>query len=220
MRGIVHASVDGIAVGGFHIPPAVGFYMPARILVAFGVIICAFFGAGLRRFNRRGVDDIYPPFGYDDVLCLKLAIDLTQQYLPQIVFHQLLAKAPDGGGIRYIATQFEVAEFAEKQVAKQGLGKLHIAQPIPDAQQRCAQQCQQRITRPASLAGVNPGHYMLKSCPVQHCLSPVQPLQAGVLKIGAGYEKFGLGGKWLLHGPNLAKSDRNGNPIVMQRLRY
>jgi hypothetical protein len=42
-------------------------------------------------------------------------------------------------------------------------------------------------------------------------------LQAGVLKVGAGYEKFGLGGKWLLHGPSLAKFGRIGNPVVMQR---
>jgi hypothetical protein len=38
-----------------------------------------------------------------------------------------------------------------------------------------------------------------------------------VLKVGAGYEKFGLGGKWLLHGTSLAKFGRTGNPIVMQR---
>jgi hypothetical protein len=42
-------------------------------------------------------------------------------------------------------------------------------------------------------------------------------LQAGVLKVGAGYEKFGLGGKWLLHGPSLAKFGRTGNLVVMQR---
>jgi len=45
-------------------------------------------------------------------------------------------------------------------------------------------------------------------------------LQAGVLKVGAGYEKFGLGGKWLLHGTSLAKFGRTGNPIVMQRSLY
>jgi len=38
-----------------------------------------------------------------------------------------------------------------------------------------------------------------------------------VLKVGAGYEKFGLGGKWLLHGTSLAKFGRIGNPVVMQR---
>jgi hypothetical protein len=44
-------------------------------------------------------------------------------------------------------------------------------------------------------------------------------LQAEVLKVGAGYEKFGLGGKWLLHGPSLAKFGRTGNLVVMQRSR-
>jgi len=38
-----------------------------------------------------------------------------------------------------------------------------------------------------------------------------------VLKVGAGYEKFGLGGKWLLHGTSLAKFGRIGNPVFMQR---
>jgi hypothetical protein len=38
-----------------------------------------------------------------------------------------------------------------------------------------------------------------------------------VLKVGAGYEKFGLGGKWLWHGTSLAKFGRTGNLVVMQR---
>ena len=50
---------------------------------------------------------------------------------------------------------------------------------------------------------------MFEFGPVQHCLRPAQALQAGVLKVGAGYEKFGLGEKWLLHGTNLAKFGRN-----------
>ena len=60
---------------------------------------------------------------------------------------------------------------------------------------------------------------MFEFGPVQHCLRPVQALQAEVLKVGAGYEKFGLGGKWLLHGTSLAKFGRIGNPVVMQRSR-
>jgi hypothetical protein len=58
---------------------------------------------------------------------------------------------------------------------------------------------------------------MFEFGPVQHCLSLVQALQAGVLKVGAGYEKFGLGGKWLWHGTSLAKFGRTGNLVVMQR---
>ena len=78
-------------------------------------------------------------------------------------------------------------------------------------------QNQQRIAVKTSLAGVNSNQQMLEFGLVQHRLRPVQALQAGVLKVGAGYEKFGLGGKWLLHGTSLAKFGRNGNPVVMQR---
>jgi len=80
-----------------------------------------------------------------------------------------------------------------------------------------AQQSQQRIAGTTSLAGVNSNQQMFEFGPVQHCLRPVPALQAGVLKVGAGYEKFGLGGKWLLHGPSLVKFSRIGNPVVMQR---
>ena len=40
---------------------------------------------------------------------------------------------------------------------------------------------------------------------IQNRLGTVQPLQARMLKISAGNEEFGLCGKWLLHGFNIAK---------------
>jgi hypothetical protein len=52
------------------------------------------------------------------------------------MFDQLLTKAPDGGGIRHITTQFKVAKLAEKQIAKQGLGKFNIREPKPDTRYR------------------------------------------------------------------------------------
>jgi len=112
---------------------------------------------------------------------------------------QLLTKAPDRSGVRNIAAQLKVAEFPEQQVAKQRLRQFHITQAIPDAQQRYPQQSQQRIAGTARLAGVNPRHNPLKRGPVQHRLGPIQPLQAGMLKIGAGYEKGGLADEWFLH---------------------
>jgi hypothetical protein len=42
-------------------------------------------------------------------------------------------------------------------------------------------------------------------------------LQARMLKISAGNEEFGLGGKWLLHGFKIAKLNLQGNPRLMQR---
>jgi len=78
-------------------------------------------------------------------------------------------------------------------------------------------QNQQRIAVKTSLAGVNSNQQMLEFGLVQHRLRPVQALQAGVLKVGAGYEKFRLGGKWLVHGPSLAKFGRTGNLVVTQR---
>ena len=110
-----------------------------------------------------------------------------------------------------------MAKFSEKQVAKQSLSQFHITQAIPNAQEGRAQQSQQRIAGTTSLAGVNSNQQMFEFGPVQHCLRPVQALQAEVLKVGAGYEKFGLGGKWLLNGTSLAKFGRIGNPVVMQR---
>jgi hypothetical protein len=44
-----------------------------------------------------------------------------------------------------------------------------------------------------------------------------EQLELRVLKVGAGYEKFGLGGKWLLHGTSLTKFGRTMNLVVMQR---
>jgi hypothetical protein len=38
-----------------------------------------------------------------------------------------------------------------------------------------------------------------------------------MLKISAGNEEFGLGGKWLLHGFKIAKLNLQGNPRLMQR---
>lgn len=96
----------------------VGLDVPTRLWVARGLVINAFSGARLRRLDWGGVDDIYAPLGHDDVLYLELAIDLAQKNLPQIVFHQLLAKTADSCGIQHIATQFEVAEFPEQKVAK------------------------------------------------------------------------------------------------------
>ncbi len=68
-----------------------------------------------------------------------------------------------------------------------------------------------------SLSAVNSNQLMFEFGSIQYCFRPVQALQAGVLKVGAGYEKFGLDGKWLLHGPSSAKFDRTGSSAVIQR---
>jgi hypothetical protein len=41
-----------------------------------------------------------------------------------------------------------------------------------------------------------------------------------MLKISAGNEEFGLGGKWLLHGFKIAKLNLQGNPRLMQRPQF
>ena len=75
---LIHAGVDRIAVGGFHVATAVGLDVPACLGVALGLASYAFSGSLLRRLNWRGVDNINPTLCHDDVLDLKLPIDLTQ----------------------------------------------------------------------------------------------------------------------------------------------
>ncbi len=134
-----------------------------------------------------------------------------------------------GGGFRSLE---RIAEWIDHGAGRIVVGTLALHQPdmVKEAAKLFPDQIvlavdvfegfvvsQQGIAGATSLAGVNSDQQMFEFGPVQHCFCTVQALQAGVLKICAGYEKFGLGGKGLLHGANLAKSGRSGNPIVMQR---
>ena len=63
-----------IAVCGFQGATAVGLDVPARIGVAFGRAVFADAGAGLRRLDGRGIDNIDPALGHDNALFLKLTV--------------------------------------------------------------------------------------------------------------------------------------------------
>ena len=101
--------------------------MPACVRVTFWLAVRGFTRAGLRRLDGCRVNDINPSFSHDDALLLKLAVDLAQQGLPQIVLDQRLAKPSNRRGIRNRTPQLKVAELAEKQVAKQCLAQSNTA---------------------------------------------------------------------------------------------
>ena len=75
---LIDACVNRIPIGGFHIAPTVGFYVPACLGFARGFAIGVFSAPKLRRLNRCSVDDIDVPFSHDDVFCFKLTVHFAQ----------------------------------------------------------------------------------------------------------------------------------------------
>ena len=73
--------------------------MPACVRGTFWLAVRGFTRAGLRRLDGGRDNDINPSFSHDDALLLKLAVDLAQQGLPQIVLDQRLAKPSNRRGI-------------------------------------------------------------------------------------------------------------------------
>ncbi len=68
--------------------------MPARVLIALWLTIFTFARARLCSLNGGGINDVDTPFRQNNVLDLKLAVDLPQETLPQIMFNQLIAEPP------------------------------------------------------------------------------------------------------------------------------